>query len=989
MIIQQNKHVSVSKIRMCKIQYKRNQLVSLKNEENSGYQSQHLLSDSTPEEILKGQYQQRKKIPRGKGNKYQLLSIINWNIEGLNNAVQNSPSTNFDLFQNSDIILLTETLCTETPLTLTGYYNTSIPAEKPEDGRGRPFGGITIYSKPFVNLEVIKSSNNKIHCSTSFGEVLCYYFNPITDISDIVQELTEDILTIKSDTCIIVGDFNCRTDKPNQKGESLLNLLHSKQFRLINNPTEPTYICHNGQSCIDLTFVKSKKYKVLKECQILKDPLKKHQRVKATIRVKFNSKRIQHPLHKEKISRKTNLHKIKKNPLTSQLSPEAPDDIKNLTKILTQAAKKKSTSQKRHKEWFDEECKLLKERNIELMKEDFSIALRTEAQKEYKTLIRNKRISYEENKLLEKCKNAQLKPWEMFEKNFGSPSIKLSLLEIHFKNLLQVPIENSENENESVLSTSSNEWYDQEISLLEIQRAMKSLKNKKSAGLDGVFNEHLKETFEYFQDWWLIYMNSILNKGTISEIWRIGKLKTLYKGKGNVNDPNMYRGISLMSVTYKLYTKILNNRILNNIDNLLPNEQFGFRRGRNCESAIEILRSKIREHLSLPRGNMYAVFVDFQKAFDSLDRKLLLQTLQQTNIKGKIYNSIKNIISSNFIQIDNGVETSNNAIQQNIGVIQGDPLSSTLFLIYVKSLPETLNSPFVYTLMYADDLVIFSISLTLLQEALNKLSSWCSTHKLQVNQSKTKVMKFRKGGKLSTKDNLLFNNIPLDFVNEYEYLGVKMQPTLCISNHIENKAIKASYAIGTIKNMQNLSLDTIHKIYYLKIWPIMTYSFNILAKDLTCQHLFELDKVKSKFYKKALGVHKNTSNTLVLHMAETERMGQEVIKKFGIKEEHIEEYLKKVEEKNMIFVNGNYTDGPIFRTNIWKKHGQSNRHIISRFTVHGFHHLICNNKSYHINFETCKCMLCNENITDRYHMNQHIKSSSTNLTNFITDLERN
>ncbi|KAI5721369.1 hypothetical protein M8J77_019893 [Diaphorina citri] len=812
------------------------------------------------------------------------------------------------------------------------------------------------------------------------------------DISDIVQEVTEDTQTLVSDTCIILGDFNCRIDTINHKGNTLINLMNSKQFRLINNPNEHTYFAHNGQSCIDLIFIRSNKSKVVKEFQVLKDPLKKHQRVKTAVRVKSSNQStlVNSSTVKEQISRKVNLLKVQKDPLTSSLSPENTDDIKNLTKILTDAAKKNPKTKKHHKPWFDGDCKILKQRNLRLMQETNKTLNRTDAQKEYKTMLKNKRLSYEEKELLEKCKNAQLKPWEMFDKKFGSPSINISILEEHFQKLLNVDQGNI-HEEESPVDTSGEEWYNQDITLCELQNAIKSLKNKKAAGLDQVFNEHVKETFDYFQEWWLIYMNNLLNTGTIPTCWRTAKLKTLYKGKGNIKDPNMYRGIALISVTYKVYTKILNNRIINNIDSGLPNEQYGFRKARNCQQAIEVLRIKIKENLDKPKGKMYCTFVDFQKAFDSINRNLLLKTLKDTNIKGKIYNAVRNIISSNFLQVDNGTETSNKTLCQNIGVIQGDPLSATLFIIYVKTIPETIKKSDVDTLMYADDLVLFSNNLAALQESINNLSDWCSSHKLYINQSKTKIMKFRNGGKLTKDDIIHLNTTTLDFVNEYEYLGVVMQPSLTITKHIITKSIKASHAIGTITNMQYLSLDTLHKIFYMKIWPILTYSFNILARDLTCQQLIELDKVKAKYYKKALGVHKSTSNTLVLHMAETERMGVEVIEKYGnyIKTEHKEEYQKKIEEKNMKFTVENYTDGPIFRSNTWKKYGQSNRHILARYTSHGFHHRICNKKTYHTTFENCICTICNQPISDRYHLNIHILSSNSTLTSLITSLDKN
>lgn len=65
----------------------------------------------------------------------------------------------------------------------------------------------------------------------------------------------------------------------------------------------------------------------------------------------------------------------------------------------------------------------------------------------------------------------------------------------------------------------------------------------------------------------------------------------------------------------------------------------------------------------------------------------MLDKLVKLGVKGKIYNIIQNILSENSLKLDNGIEKSKKAIKQEVGVIQGDPLSATLFLIYIKEIP--------------------------------------------------------------------------------------------------------------------------------------------------------------------------------------------------------------------------------------------------------------------------------------------------------------
>lgn len=918
---------------------------------------------------------------------YTLTTIVNWNIEGYEGVNKNSPDT--DLFKNADLVMLTETLDTEDKINHPGYYKISSLALKPD--KGRPVGGMALLYKPHLELIEVSKSDNKIHATTPFGHIFSYYYNPDTNIADIIEEITHDISNIdNTTTCIIGGDFNCRMDSHCTKGDTLLHLMNTYHFRLMNDPNEPTYYAHNGTSTIDLLFVRSKKINVLYNFNVLNDPIRKHQRTFSTIRlkkyisIKANSK--------TKISRKVDEKRIALNPISSKLQPENVNDIIQLNKILVNSAKKKIT-QKHHKPWFDLDCKNLKQEILAMVKHTTYGPEITALKKKYKILIKQKRTAYEENQLINKCKSAKSKPWIMFETKGSKPhnTIKMNTLITHFEKLFTIDNNNTiETINTTDDTLDPDKWYNKGITDFEIENAMKLLKNRKAPGNDQVFNEHIKSTYNYFKFWWLMYLNNLFNNATIPDTWRTATINILYKGKGNSSDPNNYRGIALLSVTYKLYTKILNIRIMTHIDSKLPPEQYGFRNAKNCQQAINILRTTASEILRKPKGSLYCVFVDFCKAFDSINRHILLEKLKDFDIKGKLFNAIRNILSINYLQIDNGIEKSNNLIKQQIGVIQGDPISSTLFLIYIAKIPEILNKiDTINVLMFADDLVFFSEHLESIQTALDELLKYCIENKLQLNTSKTKIIKLRKGGKLKKSDHVTYNKQKIEFVNEYEYLGVTIQPTLAITKHIEKKKIKSNHVIGTIQNLQKLSITTINKIFMIKIWPIMCYSIETYLDKISSAHLIDFDRVKANLYKRGLCLHKNASNTLVFHMSSVKRFGEEIIEKYNnqLLETTIQEYQSIVEEKNMKFAIEKYTDGPAFSNNTWKKANQANRHLITRFTVHGFHQKFCKKASYHnINIEECQCKICNEKIEDRYHLYNHIDLQYNTLTSFLENL---
>ena len=103
-----------------------------------------------------------------------------------------------------------------------------------------------------------------------------------------------------------------------------------------------------------------------------------------------------------------------------------------------------------------------------------------------------------------------------------------------------------------------------------------------------------------------------------------------------------YRGISLLSCVYKLYSGILNQRLLNYLETsgFLAEEQNGFRKGRSCIDHIYSLSTIVYSRLQEGRPT-FCGFVDFHKAFDGLNRDLLCYKLLIAGVDGYFYNAIK------------------------------------------------------------------------------------------------------------------------------------------------------------------------------------------------------------------------------------------------------------------------------------------------------------------------------------------------------------
>ena len=127
----------------------------------------------------------------------------------------------------------------------------------------------------------------------------------------------------------------------------------------------------------------------------------------------------------------------------------------------------------------------------------------------------------------------------------------------------------------------------------------------------------------------------------------IGLIRPIYKKKGSLNDPDNYRGISLLSCFGKLFTSILNERLNEflNDNNAMGEEQAGFREKYSTIDHILVLHSIIDLYLS-QKKRVYCAFVDYKKAFDSVDRLSLWYKLIQNNIQGKVFRVIHNMYSN-------------------------------------------------------------------------------------------------------------------------------------------------------------------------------------------------------------------------------------------------------------------------------------------------------------------------------------------------------
>lgn len=311
-------------------------------------------------------------------------------------------------------------------------------------------------------------------------------------------------------------------------------------------------------------------------------------------------------------------------------------------------------------------------------------------------------------------------------------------------------------------------------------------------------------------------------------------------------------------------------------------------------------------------------------------------------------------------------------ITQEVGVMQGDSLSPYLFILYINDVVEYIKSRCegVSVILYADDMVVLTESDEALQKALDSLKEWTSLNKMKVNTSKTKIIKFRKGGgRFSSRDNLgyWYGADEIKKVDEYVYLGVTLQPTLRFSKHIQRVKAKASSATtAMMRHLTQVSLKSAKVLFEAKIRPIVTYGLHIISPWLKLAQIQSLDVAKSRFLKKALSTATIATNQTIYRLCETKRLCEELKeKKYPFEEAEYGKYLAALNEDNERDRQHNTL---AFDDQTWKGIRQK-RHFPIGYTVHGFHFMLCENRDFHRIEEECICKFCHQGANRIDHLN--------------------
>ena len=336
-------------------------------------------------------------------------------------------------------------------------------------------------------------------------------------------------------------------------------------------------------------------------------------------------------------------------------------------------------------------------------------------------------------------------------------------------------------------------------------------------------------------------INHCISDACYPSIFKTAKVIPLFK-KGCKSYLGNYRPISLLPSLNKIFEKVIVSRLHSFIleYNLLSDNQYGFRANKDTSQAAIRLINNILPAFHEKKYSI-ALFLDFQKAFDTLDRTLLFQKLYRKGIRGTSLNLIRSYFSdrSQFVHI-NGVDSDTKPT--NIGTIQGSNLGPLFYILYADDLNYLFNDNSIKLVMYADDtaITLYGDDINLLsikmKMIVSRLEVWSNFNKLALNVTKTKFMIFSPHTGYIIPSLHLYNTA-VECVENFTYLGIIIDSKLRFSSHLKHTENKLNRLCGISYHKSKVfDYESSLLFYYSFVYSAISYGiccwggvFNVLA----------------------------------------------------------------------------------------------------------------------------------------------------------------
>lgn len=366
----------------------------------------------------------------------------------------------------------------------------------------------------------------------------------------------------------------------------------------------------------------------------------------------------------------------------------------------------------------------------------------------------------------------------------------------------------------------------------DIEKMISEIKSTSACGEDGFSALLLKNCkTELSTPLYLLWRHS-MDSGEIPSFLKISKIAPIHKGSLK-SVPKNYRPVALTSHLIKLFEKILRNKIVKFLEdnNLMNNNQHGFRRFRSC-------LSQLLEHYDLllnvlqTNQNADVIYLDFAKAFDVVDHHILLRKLKRLGITGKVGKWIHNFLTNRTQYVTVEGQTSSEAPVTS-GVPQGSVLGPVLFLIMISDIDENIINSIIKT--FADDTKVLQKVCSAedgkkLQDSLEIIYAWARKNNMKFNSTKFNLLRYGPDNEL--QQSISYKNPDGEEIVATDHtkdLGILMSADTTFTEHITTKATQCRKLVYWILRVfKTRRREPLLKLFTTLVLPRIDYCSQLI-----------------------------------------------------------------------------------------------------------------------------------------------------------------